>query len=201
MTPRGPTCVEPHTAYIEANADEVGPCEFCEETTTKNHGVVKRLHLSGDKITINGLKNLPYTEEVGYNDLIPSITKLCPKFRLMQPLPTTTTTFEITSGTLSAGKTPTDERFSILEVAADGPITLEATQGGVTHLMTLKKSATEVRIVNNSVTMSKGMPQLAMNHWLAFYSLSATPVVCDLPTATSATDQQTTIACSNGTLP
>jgi len=104
MTPRGPTCVEPHTAYVEANEADVKQCDACEVVEVEKcpkcpAETMMRLHLNGDHLTIVGITDSPYSEATGYNTEIPSITKSCPRFRLVKTLPPTATTLQINEGT------------------------------------------------------------------------------------------------------
>lgn len=196
MTPRGATCVESHLAYIAAQTQDIASCDTCEV-----HGNEEIMRLGGDQITIEGLTGDGYSEQPSYNELIPTMKDACPGFRLVQPLPATASTLKIDKGTLSAAKGQGDERYSILSADLEQPlIKIHATHGNVTRTMTLRPTAsvTAISIVNryaNSLRDAKIKP-LAMNHWLAYYSLAASPVVCDLPT--EGPTQETTIACSNG---
>jgi hypothetical protein len=203
MTPRGPTCIEPHLAYIEADKDDVASCDACE----LHDGRTMVMFLGGDQLEITGSSDSKF--ELGDVSVqVPSITKNCPGFRLVQPLPPSATRLQIDKGTLSTrkmkdpGGADTDERITALTLSTADAITFEATHGGVTRKMVLKapgRPSQRVSIVNRGATGFRGQNALAANHWLAFYSLSATPVVCDLPIAGAA--GQTTIACSNSNLP
>lgn len=196
VTPRGATCVEPHLAYISADTADVVSCDTCEV-----HGKQEVMILGADQLTIDGITDQFYAESPDYQTTVPSMTETCPSFRLVQPLPATATKLKIDKGTLSAGVEGHDERYSILTVTpANGVLTFRATHGGVTRSMAIRPSAPTVRVrIQNRYANNlrdTHVEPLAMNHWLAYYSLAATPVVCDLPKGKP--DVETTIACSNG---
>ncbi len=200
-TPRGPTCVEPHIAYIAAPAENT-TCSGCEILTDEKKVAWKVLYLRGDTVKVTGL-NDPY-KEVGFN--IPRIKTYCRMFSLS--IPPTATTLTLTNGTLSAQSDDNGVVTSTLSNEnTEAAVIFEVRRGVVTETMTVvrhKEGSVEIRIANlyaaGHFKDKKKFPVLAENHWLAYYTLSATPVVCDLPSL-SGQGAETTSACSNSGYP
>ena len=193
LTPRGATCVEAHVAYIAAKGTVT--CEACEI-----EGGIYRLFLQpGDQIAIEGIIGAGYDDKGLAND-VPKMQKWCPAFRLKRPLPADAITLNINKGVLTA-KRPKDTGpwQSTLTVTIDKSIRFVVTNGSLKRTMEVS-SPTMLEIVNGSVANFHNQKVLAENHWLAYYSLAALPVICDSPE--EGTDRvQTTLACSNSQYP
>jgi len=194
-TPRGATCVEPHVAYIEVDRNDVLSCPDCF-----TRGDKEELYLHGDAVTIAGIEG-PYSEE-GYDTFVPHMKDVCPGFRLS--IPPTASTVKITNGVLKPLDVKSKVRESLIEVnkVAGAHIVITVTHGSVTRTMQLKATTSQVVIANRYMNHLKGntTPPLSENHWLAFYTLAAIPVVCDLPFM-SGPSVETTSACSNSGYP
>ena len=194
MTPRGATCVEPHVAYIEVSYKDVFKCPDCFR-----HGDKEELDLLGDTVTIAGIAG-PYSEKPGYETFVPHMKDFCPGFRLL--IPPTASTVKITSGVLQPLNPDSNVRESLVVVdkIAGEHIVITATRGAVTRTLDLWPTTERIDIANRYTNHIKpNTPALAENHWLAFYTLAKTPVVCDLPNVGSGVE--TTSACSNSGYP
>ncbi len=201
MTPRGPTCVEPHIAYVAAPADKVS-CTGCVIQKDEKGNSWQVLYLRGDTVTITGLTD-PYNED-GYDASIPHIMNTCNNFNLS--IPATATTLSLTNGKLTTTKSGQNVISSVLEDKSTGPVKIEVRRGAFIQSMTIvpKGTTIEIRISNDYAAGhfkdKAKFPVLAENHWLAYYTLSTTPVVCDLPSL-SGPGAETTAACSNSGYP
>ncbi|HXA18341.1 MAG TPA: hypothetical protein VN380_15210 [Thermoanaerobaculia bacterium] len=206
MTPRGPTCVEAHLAYISVpDTDEV-TCVGCEKRVNEKDEKMLVLYLKGDNVHITGLTE-PFNEK-GYSASIPHIDQYCPNFRLS--VPETATIVPLKNGKLSTrcddGKCADGHaRDSVLAHGHVESVTIEARHGNVLRSMVIRpKGPFEITISNRYAVghfqNKLEFPALAENHWLAFYTLSATPVICDLP-VTKGGILETTLACSNSGYP
>jgi hypothetical protein len=203
MTPRGPTCVEPHIAYIAAPvAPDNVSCTGCVIQKDEKGNDWQVLYLRGDTVTITGLMDT--YDDKGYDLSIPHITTSCNSFNLS--IPATATTLSFAKGKLRAIKSDANVVSSVLENKSAGPVKIEVRRGAFVQSMTIEpKGATiEIKISNDYAAGhfkdKARFPVLAENHWLAYYTLSTTPVVCDLPSL-SGHGAETTAACSNSGYP
>lgn len=196
MTPRGAAVIEPHVSYIAAAASDGDNCFACVKTDKE-----WRLDLNGDNVTIAGIK-CGYLEDQSFEDDVPQMASVCKAFELSIPI--SASTFVITGGKLFSNRSEKDRvRESRIEAEKiEGQmIVITATRNGITRIMMLKSTTTQIKIANRYVNhRHDNMLPLADNHWLAFYTLSATPVVCDLPAVTERR-WETTSACSNSGYP
>jgi hypothetical protein len=96
---------------------------------------------------------------------------------------------------------------SVLEGVATKVVAIKVTKSGVERTMVIRRPNDKADIVDVTISNRyaagflnrKKNPPLAENHWLAFYTLSTTPVVCDLPAKSGLLE--TTLACSNSGYP
>jgi hypothetical protein len=216
-TPRGTTCVEPHRAYIAAPANAGVECPQCVVVNDK-----LLLFLSGDTVTLREAAaeakpggSATWCEDRSFCSEVPKITVACGGF---QPrVPASASKVMLDQGTLAGESVHAGEKRARLHLPRNGVVIITATQGPTVRTMSIPTTVGEVTVGNqyvNAAVFGARRDPLADNHWLAFYTMAASPVHCDLPTQQPACetpvcplasraprprprdDHHTTIACS-----